>query len=118
VPAAAAALKGNRVKAIAVTTEQRSPMLPDVPTIAESGFPGFSMASWFAIVGPAGLPEALQSKLEAALADTLRDPAILERLAGAGIEPEFRPAAAYLPQVQSDIAKLGKIARDNDIRQN
>ena len=118
IPAAAAAVKNGRIKPIAVTTSSRSPMFPDVPTIAESGFPGFKMESWFAIVGPSGLPSDIQQKLEKALATTLANKETLSKLATAGIAPGFQPPGAYLPLVRSDIAKLKPIAEKANMQQD
>ncbi|MFJ1301007.1 Bug family tripartite tricarboxylate transporter substrate binding protein [Pseudomonadota bacterium AL_CKDN230030165-1A_HGKHYDSX7] len=117
-PAAVAAAKGGRVKVLAVTSDKRSPLMPEAPTVAESGYPGFSMQTWFALVAPNGLGKAEQDKLSQALSATLADPALKERLAGVGIEPGFEPAAGYVSRVQGDIAKLGPIARDNNIERN
>lgn len=118
IPAAAASLKSGRIKAIAVTTEKRSPMMPDVPTIAESGYPGFKMESWFAVVAPKGLSADVQKTLETALADTLADKATSDRLLATGFQPGFEPGSRYTPMVKSDIAKLRPIATANNIQQN
>lgn len=118
IPAAAASLKSGRIKAIAVTTEQRSPMMPDVPTIAESGFPGFKMESWFAVVAPKGLTADVQNKLETALADTLADKATADKLLATGFQPGFEPGSRYVLRVKEDIAKLRPIATENNIQQN
>ncbi len=89
IPAGLNAVKNGRVKPIAVTTSTRSPMFPNVPTIAESGFPGFKMESWFAIVGPAGIPSEVQSKIEKALKDTVENSDIFKKLAQAGYRARF-----------------------------
>ncbi len=117
-PATVAALKGGKLKALAVTGPERSKLLPDVPTIAESGYPGFAMQSWFAVVAPAGLPTDVQAKLEKALGDTLAEPAMLERLSNAGIEPKFESSQDYVKRVESDIAKLRPIAKQANIQRN
>lgn len=118
IPAGAAAVKNGRIKPIAVTTATRSPMFPDVPTIAESGFPGFKMESWFAIVGPSGIPADIQKKLEKALATTMANKDTLNKLATAGIVPGFQPSSAYLPIVRSDITKLKPIAEKANMQQD
>lgn len=118
IPAGAAAVKNGRIKPIAVTTSTRSPLFPDVPTIAESGFPGFKMESWFAIVGPSGIPSDIQQKLENALAKTMSNKDTLNKLATAGIDPGFQPSTAYLPLVRSDIAKLKPIADKSNMQQD
>lgn len=118
VPAAATALKSGRIKAIAVTGPERSPALPDVPTVAESGFPGFAMQSWFALVAPKGLPEQVQATLENALESAMSEPSLVEKLTNAGLEPKFESSADYVTRVKADIAKLEPIAKANNITRN
>jgi tripartite-type tricarboxylate transporter receptor subunit TctC len=107
-------LKAGRVKAIAVTSAQRSPTLPDVPTIAESGYPGFEMVPWITIVAPRGLPAPAQTALRKALADTLADPAVRDNLQKAGVDVNPQPPSAYdekvakeLPQLRAVVHKAG-----------
>ena len=118
IPAAAAGVKNGRIKPIAVSTAERSPMFPDVPTIAESGFPGFKMESWFAIVGPSGIPADTQKKLEKALLETLASKETFDKLAAAGIMPGFQPASSYLSLVRDDIVKLKPIAEKANMQQD
>lgn len=74
-------VKAGKLRALAITSKERSPLLPDVPTIAESGFPGFEVQSWFGISAPAGTPEAVIKRLNTALNVALKDPATKQRLA-------------------------------------
>ena len=74
-------VKAGKLRALAITSKERSPLLPDVPTIAESGFPGFEVQSWFGISAPAGTPEAVINRLNTALNVALKDPATKQRLA-------------------------------------
>lgn len=115
IPAAASAAKGNRVKILAVTSEKRSALLPDVPTVAESGYPGFKMASWFGMVGPKNLPANVQAKLEKALQATISDPALAKRLQDAGFDAQWTAAAKYADLVKADTADLAPIAKANHI---
>ncbi|MGZ5195351.1 MAG: Bug family tripartite tricarboxylate transporter substrate binding protein [Ramlibacter sp.] len=107
-------LRAGRVKAIAVTSAKRSPTLPDVPTIAESGYPGFEMVPWIAVVAPRGLPAPTQTALRKAFADTLADPATRESLQKAGVDVNPQPPSAYdekvakeLPQLRAVVHKAG-----------
>jgi tripartite-type tricarboxylate transporter receptor subunit TctC len=118
VPAAATAIKSGRVKAIAVTGPERVPALPDVPTVAESGFPGFAMQTWFALVAPKGLPAPVKATLEAALKNAMSEKTLTDKLANAGIEPKFESSADYIERVNTDIAKLEPIAKANNITRN
>jgi tripartite-type tricarboxylate transporter receptor subunit TctC len=96
-PSALPLARAGRVKAIAVTSAQRSPLFPDLPTVAEGGVPGYDYTFWFGLFGPAGLPEAVVSKLFESSKKVLNDPALRERLttlgneASASVSPaEFR----------------------------
>ena len=74
-------VKAGKLRALAITSKERSPLLPDVPTIAESGFPGFEVQSWFGLSAPAGTPDAVIKRLNTALNTALKDPTIKQRLA-------------------------------------
>ena len=73
-------IKEKRLRALAVTTSKRFPGLPDVPTIAELGFPSYDFSSWFGILAPAGTPKPIVDRLQAEIVKTLKDPAVLEKL--------------------------------------
>ena len=79
-------IKAGKLKAIAVTGRERSSLLPDVPTVAESGFPGFDVAQWQGLVAPAGTPPAVIARLHAELLRVMRLPAIVEKLAAIGMD--------------------------------
>ena len=101
-------IKSGKIKAYAVTTKKRVPSLPDLPTLDESGVPGFEVAIWHAIYAPKGTPKEAIDKLARALQTALKDPKVIERFADLGTEPVAQdratPAAlgAYL---QSELAK-------------
>ena len=77
-------IKAGKIKPIAALSPQRLLLLPNMPTVAESGYPGFDMGSWFAFVGPAGLPAPVQKKLEKALADTMASAEFRKKLEASG----------------------------------
>lgn len=79
-PSAMPHVKAGKLRALAITSKERSPLLPDVPTIAESGFPGFEVQSWFGMSAPAGTPAPVIKRLNTALNTALNDPAIKQRL--------------------------------------
>lgn len=79
-PSAMPHVKAGKLRALAITSKERSPLLPDVPTVAESGFPGFEVQSWFGMSAPAGTPAPVIKRLNAALNTALNDPAIKQRL--------------------------------------
>lgn len=99
-------LQAGRVKAIAVTSLQRSPSLPNVPTIAESGYPEFEMVPWIAVVAPRGLPQPVQKALSKALIDTLADPAIRDSLQKAGLDVVYQPGSVYDTKVAKELPQL------------
>lgn len=83
-------LPGGRLRLLAVTGAARSPALPDVPTVAESGFAGYEVAGWGALLGPGGLPAAVMARLHAALGAAFSDPALRARLDALGLEADLR----------------------------
>lgn len=116
IPSSAPYIASGKLKALAVTTAKRLPSYPDVPTVAESGFPGFEMVSWYGLWGPAKLPPAIVKRLAAETAKAMRSASIKERLtpqafiiSGAGPD-EF---SAY---VTKEIAVYSRIVRDANIQ--
>jgi len=99
-------LQAGKVKALAVTAAKRSTLLPQVPTIAESGFPDYEMFSWVTIVTPRGVPAAVQQKLAKALADTLADPGVRADLEKAGLEIALQPGSAFDTRVAKELPLL------------
>jgi tripartite-type tricarboxylate transporter receptor subunit TctC len=99
-------LQAGKVKAIAVTSAKRSPTMPDVPTIAEAGYPGFEMVPWITIVAPRGLPQPAQKTLGKALADTLADPAVRGSLEKAGLDVAHQPGSVYDQRVAQELPLL------------
>jgi tripartite-type tricarboxylate transporter receptor subunit TctC len=110
-PSSIGQVRGGNLRAIAVTSAKRSPALPDVPTVAESGLPGFEASSWFAIFAPAKTPPEIVQKLNAEVLKILADPEVQSRFAEIG--GEIRP---YKPDelrafVQSEIEKWAKVVK-------
>jgi tripartite-type tricarboxylate transporter receptor subunit TctC len=99
-------LQAGKVKALAVTAAKRSTLLPQVPTIAESGFPDYEMFSWVTIVTPRGVPAPVQQKLAKALADTLADPGVRADLEKAGLEIALQPGSAFDTRVAKELPLL------------
>lgn len=116
VVAAAPQLKGGKVKVLAVTSARRSALLPDVPTLAESGFPGFEMSSWIAVVAPRGLPADVKTRLGKAFATIMTSSDTQERMKAAGFEPTWNPLPDWAGFVNSDIARMKAVAERAQIR--
>ena len=115
VPAFIPHLKSGRLRALAVTTEQRSPALPDVPAIAES-VPGYSVSGWNGMWAPAGTPREIVSRLNQALARLLKQPDIQERLRASGREPAHSTPEEFAGAIARDIAMWSKVVRNGNIK--
>lgn len=115
VPTVLAHIKSGRLRALAVTTSTRVASLPNVPTVAESGVPGYEIGAWYMLMGPAALPREVRARLSAAVTETLKTPDVREKLAAMGTEigggtPE--EAQAYLG---SEITKWARVAAEKKI---
>ena len=105
-------VKAGRIRALAVSTAQRSPAAPDLPTVAESGVPGFSAGSWFGLMTPAGTPRPIVDKLAAETQRILKLPDVRERLSALGAEPAGGSPAAFAAHIKAEIAKWAKVIQD------
>ena len=105
--------KTAKLKALAVTTSKRSFVAPDVPTLAESGLPGFEISSWQAMFAPAGLPKEIQARVYAETVKALKSPDVAKRLHELGLDAGGMPPEELAALIRSDIPRLGKIVRDS-----
>ena len=103
--------KDARVKMLGVSGAKRSRFAPELPTIAEAGLRGYEFDSWIGLLGPAGMPKATLEQMNAAIADLLKDPAILERLAKQGVEPRALSPAAFSRLLESDFARMERVVK-------
>ena len=106
----------KQIKAIAVSTEKRLPSLPDVPTVSESGVPGFVSNSWIGILAPAGTPEDIVAKLQREINAVVHAPDIEERLAGLGITASGNTPQEFRSQIASDLARYAEVVKAANIR--
>jgi tripartite-type tricarboxylate transporter receptor subunit TctC len=114
--AAASQIQSGKIVALADTASKRSSMFPNVPTMAESGFPGFDATIWFGIVGPAGLPKNVMDTLVPAISKIMKDPAVIASIKREGYEPmDFTPQQSA-DRIKSDLAKWGKTVKDANIK--
>ena len=109
-------VRAGRLKALGVSTAKRSPLLPDVPTIAESGAPGYEMSIWWGVLAPAGTPAVIVDKLHAEIAGILQQPDSAQRLAAEGAEPSPLPPAAFTRLLTAEIDKWKRVAREANIK--
>lgn len=109
-------LQSGKIRALGVTTAKRTPALPNVPTIAESGLPGYAVSGWYGLVAPAETPKAAVDRLHAAVLVAVRQPDIREKLLGVGVEASEVSAAEFGRLIDTDIAKWNKVAKPLNIR--
>ena len=115
VPAVLQHVKAGSLRAIAVTTEQRLSYLPDVPTIAESGFPGYEISSWQGVFAPGGTPRDVVGKINGEVVRLLSVPEVRARISLEGADPVGSSPDAFAERVKSEIAKWTKVARSAGI---
>jgi tripartite-type tricarboxylate transporter receptor subunit TctC len=108
-------VKSGKLRAIAVTSSKRLPSLPDVPTVAET-LPGFEAVSWGGVMAPAGTPPEIIAKLNAEINRIIKLPDVSEKLQGLGAEIVGSTPAEFDAYVKAEIAKWGKVARDNNVQ--
>lgn len=108
-----AQVKGGRVRALAVTTAKRSPLAPELPTIAESGLPGFDISTWFGIFVPAGTPRPVIDRLHDAFVAALASPDVREKMLNLGAEPVGNTPEAFAAYVSAEAAKYAKLVRSS-----
>jgi tripartite-type tricarboxylate transporter receptor subunit TctC len=104
-------VKSGKLKALAVTTATRSSQMPNVPTVAESGLPGFDAFTWFALCGPPGMPQAIVAQLEAAMVKAFADPVIRARFTDIGVEPIGSSAEKFAQFQKSEIQKWALVVK-------
>jgi len=99
-------IKAGKLKALAVTSRKRSPLLPQLPTLNESGVKGYEVDTWFGFIAPAGTPGEVIKRLHSALAKAVGNPSVREKLAGQGFELEpDEPPEAFTKSIRDDLAK-------------
>ena len=110
-------VKGGKLRAIAVTGDKRSSSMPDVPTLAEQGFPGFSALAWWGVFAPAGTPRPIIDKLNAEMAKAINQPELKKQLTEQlGIDLAISTPEALQAWTVGEIERWGKVVRDNGIR--
>ncbi len=108
-------VKAGKLKPIAITAATRSQLLPAVPTVAEQGYPGFDVPTWFGIVGPAKLPADVAATLNKAIVAALGSAEVTERFAQIGAEPAPMTAERFAAYIRAENARWGKLIRDANI---
>ena len=112
-------VKGGKLRAVAVTGDKRSSSMPDVPTLAEQGFPGFSALAWWGIFAPTGTPKPILDKFHAELVKTLNLPDVRKTLTETlGMDIQAASPEATQKFLLGEMARWGKVVKDNDIKQD
>nr|WP_256330631.1 tripartite tricarboxylate transporter substrate binding protein [Variovorax sp. YR216] len=109
-------IQSGKLRALGVTSARRSSALPDVPTIAEAGVPGYEVSPWFGVFAPAGTPADVVAKLNRALIAAMRQPEILRKLEGVGAEPIGSTPQALAEHLNKELARWGSLIKERDIR--
>jgi tripartite-type tricarboxylate transporter receptor subunit TctC len=109
-------VRAGQLRALAVTSAQRAPATPEIPTVAEAGLPGFEAATWFALVAPAGTPRDVLLRINAEVKHALGQPDVQQRFADLGMTAEDRTPDGLDAYVKSEIGKWSKVIQDANIR--
>ena len=106
-------IKSGKLRALAVASPKRLAILPDVPTIAESGYPGFAAVQWYGLFAPAATPPDVVATIHRDAVKALKDPSVAERLASEGAEAVGDTPAEFAAFVKAEIALWGKVIRES-----
>jgi tripartite-type tricarboxylate transporter receptor subunit TctC len=109
-------VRAGKLRALAVTSAKRSTAVPDVPTIAESGFPGFEATAWYGLLAPARTPKPAVARLHAETVKALAMPDVRQRLEGVGFELVGSTPDEFAAYIRSEIAKWAKVVKASGVR--
>ncbi|MBV8030469.1 MAG: tripartite tricarboxylate transporter substrate binding protein [Betaproteobacteria bacterium] len=109
-------IKGGKLRALAVTTAKRIPALPDVPTVAEAGVPGYEVVLWHGLIGPKGLPKPIVDKLNAEVAKALKLPETADKLQSDGVAPAGGSPEQFAKQIAKEIGVWRKVVADAHVK--
>ncbi len=116
IPSVVPFVKAGRLRGIVMTSAQRAPALPEVPTVAESGYPGYEDYTWIAFFAPHGTPRGIVEKLNAEITKVLQVPAVKERLAPLGFEHNANTPAQFADYLKREVVKWAKVVKDSGAR--
>jgi tripartite-type tricarboxylate transporter receptor subunit TctC len=115
-PAALPQVREGRLRALAVSALHRSPAAPELPTMAESGFPGFDATTWYALMAPAGTPPAITERLQRELARSLAQPEFRKKFDDVGMEPIARTFAEFVASLPGETQQWAKVIKEAGIK--
>lgn len=116
IPTIAGFVKDGRVRPIAVSSAKRSPVLPDVPTMAESGLPGFEVSSWYGLFAPAKTPKPILDRIQREVQAVLQMPEFRDKYLNAGFEPVANRSDEFAAQIKADLARWNKVVKDANVQ--
>ncbi len=116
IPAAAPHIKAGKLRALALIAPQRSPALPDVPTVAEAGLPNFEVTTWYGVLAPAGVPGPIVARLNAELVKIMHAPELKERFAAMATEPRTSTPEEFAAYIKQEIAKWAEVVRQAGLK--
>jgi len=111
-------VKTGKLRALAVSSARRSPSVPELPTVAEAGVPGFAVDQWYALFAPTGTPKDVIAKLYGEVSRTVANRDVRERLLAMGLDPVGMPPDEFAPYLRSETEKWGKLVRAAGIKAN
>jgi len=111
-------VKSGKLRAIAVTTKERSPLLPNVPTVAEQGFPGYEVSGWYGLLAPAAVPKDVLAYLNTETVKVLRDPELKRRMGSQGAMPVGNTSEQFAAYMRSDAQKWAKVVKQSGATAN
>ena len=113
IPSVIEFVRAGRLRALAVTSKSRSAAVPDIPTVAESGFPDFEASSWFGLLGPADLPRDIVAKLQGEVVRVLKIPEIRDKLIAQGADPVGSSPEEFAAYIRGETAKWSKVVKSS-----
>ena len=113
IPTSITQVRAGRLKALAITSAKRSALMPELPTVAESGLPGFDVSAWFGLYGPAAMPKDIAIKLNAEVNRILQLPEVKEKFAGLGAESMIMNTDQFALHLRAEIAKFARAIKDS-----
>ena len=109
-------MNSGRLKVLAIALPQRSPLMPDIPTVAELGLPGFSISLWYGLIGAKGIPKPIVEKLNAAVRTSLADPEVIAKLAKLGSQPLIQSTQQFAEVIKNDSTKWAEVIKAGNIK--
>ena len=109
-------INSGRLKVLAIALPERSPLMPDIPTVSETGLPGFSISLWYGLIGAKGIPQPIVEKLNAAVRTAQADPEVVAKLAKLGSQPIIQSTQQFAEVIRGDSAKWAEVIKAGNIR--